>query len=176
MDNSFIAKKSKSTPHRIQNPWNLHGIIQKDQNHELFGQSIHWLYPPIRMQSRHHQDWYISSRESLPKPWFATGILGPGGVRSKVPTNTLITTLPYQQKLNSWKNLISSWPSQPTRLFNVENLCQMNPSLAAVWVPEVSNWVQKFWAMAKHHFSGYIHFNGTNGAHGSNDHNLSDKW
>ena len=42
------------------------------------------VYPPTQ-DARHHQNYYIFSRESVPKPLCATGILGYWWIQGKSP-------------------------------------------------------------------------------------------
>ena len=84
----FIPKEVDVLPE--QKPANL---ALKSRWHDM---TRSWVVPPP--SNSHHQDYYIFSRGSQPKPSFATGILGGGttqdlDLRFAPPQNTRIPSL-----------------------------------------------------------------------------------
>ena len=55
--------------------WSPFGGLQMMKSVHLFACDVYWVCPPP--SNSHHQDYFIFSRGSQPKPLFATGILRP---------------------------------------------------------------------------------------------------
>ena len=68
---------------------------------------------PPAQDASHHQEYYIFSRGSQPKPSFATGILG-GGTTQCILTSTQTMLQPTKYQFQSTKKvgLMTKWHSQ----------------------------------------------------------------